>query len=100
MKKVYKQITFKQAQKLNYQNVTIKMTEDGLEYYIEIEPIYELWFWKNDNEEEVNYFKSSQQAHKYARIHNYSNYDIKKRLGTNLIYIKHYEDGELTDEIL
>lgn len=58
-------ITFKEAQFMNYKNVKIQLTEDGLEYYRPEIPVFVVVVWKDDDYSEKE-FKTLKQAQKYV----------------------------------
>ena len=68
-------ITFKEAKELNYKDIQIKVTDDGLEYYRKRIPLYVVRHWNNEKVCIEKEFDRLADAEQWAS-HNYKTYDI------------------------
>ena len=94
------EITLKEASELNFKDVTIKLTEDGLNYYRPIKTLYVVRYWINENDYIENEFDSLKDAKSFA-LKKYKEFEILKYNDISFRYWTKqqvYEDGELMEE--
>lgn len=95
------QITLKEAKQLNYKDVIIKLTEDGIKYYRKPVQLFVVRWWIDDNTSFEREFKTLKQAIKYG-LSKLDTFDINYYKDKNNRYwTKQYQfvKGELNDEV-
>ena len=95
------QITFKEAQSLNFKNITIEFDDNfKLNYYRPIKTLYVVRHWFNENDYVENEFNSLKEAKIFADK-KYKDYEILKYKDISFRYWEKqqiYQNGELMEE--
>lgn len=95
------QITFKEAQSLNFKNIIIEFDDNfKLNYYRPIKTLYVIRHWFNENDYVENEFNSLKEAKIFADK-KYKDYEILKYKDISFRYWEKqqiYQNGKLMEE--